>query len=142
MKAGQRFWPKTGDIVVVRVFCRSVLIGGGAVGVALVAAVLAIADGPPDDNGHHDGQRPVYQRHAFDWRSKDHDRRRDGFGKFGPWAAPQVSAGWFQRPYPYHLDYYKMRYGGSYAPYFGNLYGTPFGTPQVVNGGWGWGAGG
>ena len=34
-----------------------------------------------------------------------------------------------------------MRYGGSYAPYFGNLYGTPFGTPQVVNGGWGPGAG-
>jgi hypothetical protein len=27
------------------------------------------------------------------------------------------------------LDYYKMRYGGSYAPYFGNLYGTP----QIVN---------
>jgi hypothetical protein len=26
------------------------------------------------------------------------------------------------------LDYYKMRYGGSYAPYFGNLYGPP----QVV----------
>jgi hypothetical protein len=39
-----------------------------------------------------------------------------------------VNAGWFQRPYPYHLDYYKMRYGGSYAPYFGNLYGPP----QVV----------
>jgi hypothetical protein len=33
--------------------------------------------------------------------------------------------GWFQRPYPYHLDYYRMRYGGSYAPYFGNLYGPP-----------------
>jgi hypothetical protein len=39
-----------------------------------------------------------------------------------------VTAGWFQRPYPYHLDYYRMRYGGSYAPYFGNLYGPP----QVV----------
>jgi hypothetical protein len=44
------------------------------------------------------------------------------------WVPPQVSAGWFQRPYPYHLDYYRMRYGGSYAPYFGNLYGPP----QVV----------
>jgi hypothetical protein len=39
-----------------------------------------------------------------------------------------VNAGWFQRPYPFHLDYYRMRYGGSYAPYFGNLYGPP----QVV----------
>ena len=52
------------------------------------------------------------------------DFRRDS-----RFVSPQVSAGWFQRPYPYHLDYYKMRYGGSYAPYFGNLYGTP----QVVN---------
>ena len=33
-----------------------------------------------------------------------------------------------------------MKWGGSYAPYFGNLYGTPFGTPQVV-GNSGWGAG-
>jgi hypothetical protein len=33
--------------------------------------------------------------------------------------------GWFQRPYPYHLDYYRMRYGGSYAPYFGNISGPP-----------------
>ncbi|TWT78216.1 hypothetical protein Pla123a_10060 [Posidoniimonas polymericola] len=36
-----------------------------------------------------------------------------------------VAAGSFQRPYPYHLDYYKQRYGGSYEPYFGNLYGPP-----------------
>ena len=36
---------------------------------------------------------------------------------------------WFQRPYPYHLDYYRMRYGGTYEPYYsGGLYGTP----QVV----------
>jgi hypothetical protein len=39
-----------------------------------------------------------------------------------------VNSGWFQRPYPYHLDYYRMKWGGSYAPYFGNLYGPP----QVV----------
>jgi hypothetical protein len=44
------------------------------------------------------------------------------------YASPRVSAGWFQRPYPYHLDFYRMRYGGSYAPYFGNLYG-----PSQVN---------
>ncbi len=39
--------------------------------------------------------------------------------------AQGFSGGNFQRPYPYHLDYYRMRYGGSYAPYFGNLYGPP-----------------
>ena len=48
-----------------------------------------------------------------------------------------MSSGWFQRPYPYHLDYYRMLYGGSYAPYFGNLYGPPnnffFGTPFFGN---------
>jgi hypothetical protein len=58
-----------------------------------------------------------------------HDHRHARFRGFDHrFSAPQVSAGWFQRPYPYHLDYYKMRYGGSYAPYFGNLYGPP----QVV----------
>jgi hypothetical protein len=58
-----------------------------------------------------------------------------GYGN-GPWRgdwkrrpqseySSQVTAGTFQRPYPYHLDYYRMKYGGSYAPYFGNLYGSP-----------------
>jgi hypothetical protein len=58
-----------------------------------------------------------------------------GYGN-GPWLndwkrrpqpqySSQVNAGSFQRPYPYHLDYYRMKYGGSYAPYFGNLYGPP-----------------
>ena len=38
---------------------------------------------------------------------------------------PQRHSGWYQRPYPYHLDYYRMRYGGSYQPYYGQLYGPP-----------------
>jgi hypothetical protein len=71
---------------------------------------------------------PVYQRRAFE-RSHGKGNRRDD-KRVHPtfWRSPQVNAGWFQRPYPYHLDYYRMRYGGSYAPYFGNLYGPP----QVV----------
>ncbi|MCI0334514.1 MAG: hypothetical protein L0228_14955 [Planctomycetes bacterium] len=75
-----------------------------------------------------DGDRPVYQRRAFEWNGHRDDRRKHRFHKTHIWVPPQVNAGWFQRPYPYHLDYYKMRYGGSYAPYFGNLYGPP----QVV----------
>jgi hypothetical protein len=56
-----------------------------------------------------------------------------GHGNSHHWGgghrAPQtVVANSFQRPYPYHLDYYRVRYGGSYAPYFGNMYGVP----QVV----------
>lgn len=62
-----------------------------------------------------------------------------------PSYSSQTSFGSFQRPYPYHLDYYRARWGGSYAPYFGNLYGPPnffFGSP--FSGGfnpfWGFGA--
>ena len=119
--------------------------GLGAIGVVLLASVLAFGQSPqggngspPNGNGQHGGQWSGYQRQGGDWKRRDHDRRHD---KFDRRAAPQVSSAWFQRPYPYHLDYYKMRWGGSYAPYFGNLYGTPFGTPQVVGNG-NWGAGG
>jgi hypothetical protein len=103
-----------------------------AVRLALCAAALthlahsiAQAQPPGADYGQSYGE-PVYQRHSSNWNNKrGHHGRRDR----GPvWMTPQVNSGWFQRPYPYHLDYYKMRYGGSYAPYFGNLYGTP----QVV----------
>ena len=41
------------------------------------------------------------------------------------WPAMGQMRGGFRRPYPYHMDYYRMQYGGSYAPYFGNLYGPP-----------------
>jgi hypothetical protein len=105
-----------------------------AFGFAAIATAVADAQGPPNGGQPQGGGQPVYQRRAFDRRSKDFDRR---FDRFDRRQTPQVSSAWFQRPYPYHLDYYKMRYGGTYAPYFGNLYGTPFGTPQVVNGGWG-----
>lgn len=75
---------------------------------------------------------PVYQR-----------SRHSSYGNYAGWQHhrgnpyPHAAQGHFvpqqqhavgshyQRPYPYHLDYYRMRYGGSYAPYFGNLYGTP-----------------
>lgn len=59
-------------------------------------------------------------------------RRRAGPPVNHSWGHPprvaqdaSVAAGGFQRPYPYHLDYYRKAYGGSYAPYFGNLYGPP-----------------
>jgi hypothetical protein len=92
------------------------------------------------------GQAPVYQMHAGagwgpGWANNWGPGWNQGWGPgwnngWGPgWGgnninvwngpAPNVQAGSFQRPYPYHLDYYRMRYGGGYAPYFGNLYGTP-----------------
>jgi hypothetical protein len=72
-----------------------------------------------------------YQRKGHFAQSWHGEWRRDRDPRF----SSQVSSGWFQRPYPYHLDYYRALYGGSYAPYFGNLYGPPnnyfFGTPFV-----------
>jgi hypothetical protein len=47
------------------------------------------------------------------------------FMRHGGYPRANVVGSYFQRPYPYHLDYYRMRYGGSYAPYFGNQYGVP-----------------
>ena len=54
-----------------------------------------------------------------------HGRRTQGNHGMSQRSQGSYEGGWFQRPYPYHLDYYKMRYGGSYEPYFGNLYGPP-----------------
>ena len=96
-----------------------------AAGIVLAVGTLVRAQwqgGGPNHGG------PVYQRHAFEWSSEHGKRRNDKFGHAPFFKSPQVNANWFQRPYPYHLDYYRMRYGGSYAPYFGNLYGPP----QVV----------
>jgi len=100
----------------------------------IVGGVRSYAQLWQNGDGQPNGGPPVYQWHPVDghasdghWRDDRRDRR--DFRRDSRFASPQVSAGWFQRSYPYHLDYYKMRYGGSYAPYFGNLYGTP----QVVN---------
>jgi hypothetical protein len=85
--------------------------------------------GPPQ-NGHADNRGPVYQMHANGGspRGRGGSHAEHNHGRFPIVNAPQINSGSFQRPYPYHLDYYRMRYGGSYAPYFGNLYGPP----QVV----------
>jgi hypothetical protein len=88
---------------------------------------LACAEGR-EDWGDRDHRGPVYQRRAFDGKDKHGHGHHRGRRQVPHYVEPSVSSGWFQRPYPYHLDYYKMRYGGSYAPYFGNLYGPP----QVV----------
>jgi hypothetical protein len=110
-----------------------VLVLGVGFAAVLFEAAQALAQ-PWQDSGKHTDGPPVYQWHPTDRHDDDghrHDERRDrrDYRRDSRFVSPQVSANWFQRPYPYHLDYYKMRYGGSYAPYFGNLYGTP----QVVN---------
>lgn len=96
-----------------------------ALGLTLCGPALSWAQPPGYSNR---GPAPVYQRHAFEWNGSGRGKFDRRFDRHSRWSPPNVNAGWSQRPYPYHLDYYKMRYGGSYAPYFGNLYGPP----QVV----------
>ena len=98
-----------------------------------ISLAVACAQPPGDGNPHgqHGGRSgPVYQRRAFESMSgpEQWNWRNKGRRNFSQQFVPNVQSGYFTRPYPYHLDFYKMRYGGSYAPYFGNLYGPP----QVV----------
>src|SRR6266480_2865698 len=129
MKAGRESGRKQGDTTLGSFRCRIGLMLGVVLPFSMIGVVRAFAEQAQNDHGHQGNDHPVYQRHAFDGMRHDNWQDRRDFSRGFPMTSPQISAGWFQRPYPYHLDYYKMRYGGSYAPYFGNLYGTP----QVVN---------
>lgn len=90
-----------------------------AIGFSLGGSFQASAQSPQ-------GQPAVYQPYSTggnghdEWRRDGRDFRR---GSRFDSQQVQIQAGWFQRPYPYHLDYYKMRFSG--PPYAGNLYGTP-----------------
>jgi len=101
----------------------------GAAALVLAAAWASAGLAQQSDHGRAGDRRgPVYQRRAFESGPAQGDRYGGSESRFATPSAPAVASGSFQRPYPYHLDYYRMRYGGSYAPYFGNLYGPP----QVV----------
>jgi len=59
------------------------------------------------------------------------------------WPAPIWSRGpWFERPYPYHFDYYRQRYGGAPAPQPANIYLPPatsyYMPPYGYRGGYRW----
>jgi hypothetical protein len=109
--------------------CSPMIVRAATLTVALLSLLGSVLVRAEQAGGPSHGRGPVYQRHAYGpamdsaWRGGHNDH-----GKESPAAVAHVNSGWFQRPYPYHLDYYRMRYGGSYAPYFGNLYGPP----QVV----------
>jgi len=93
--------------------------------ITLASGISAAYALPPKEIA--EGRGPVYQMHAYGGspRGRGGGHAEYNHGHFPVVNSPQIHAGSFQRPYPYHLDYYRMRYGGSYAPYFGNLYGPP-----------------
>lgn len=103
---------------------------------ALVGAIAATAAAQP-------AVAPKYQRKGT-FAGHDFDKQRNFRHRPMPQFSSQTSAASFQRPYPFHLDYYRAKWGGSYAPYFGNLYGPPNyfinGVP-FFNGFGAWGSG-
>jgi hypothetical protein len=92
-----------------------------SLGILLLVGIVAAVSGI-------DARRAMAQ-FGGDGPSRGHDRPQRPDARFSrrPPIAPQptVQGYWFQRPYPYHLDFYRQAYGGSYEPYFGFLYGTP-----------------
>jgi hypothetical protein len=123
---------------VIRATFRLVLFGCGAIVAANAYGPLTYAQPPQGGNGGSPNGPPVYQRQGFDGSHRDRDRgrRRDDFRQSRPFEMPQVNSGWFQRPYPDHLDYFRLRSGPGNATYYGNGYGT-----RWMNG-WGPGSGG
>jgi hypothetical protein len=120
----------SGDTTLMRFLLGHAMLALGlALGAPVLVGTRVSAEAWKNDGDQPNVQTPVFQEHASNGHRREERRDRRDFRRDSRFVSPQISAGWFQRPYPYHLDYYKMRYGGSYAPYFGNLYGTP----QVVN---------
>lgn len=111
----------------------------------VLVATLAVVTATVSAQERRDTRAPVYQRRSTAWQGGYYNRgwQRDDRYVNRSWQYGEPShsrrtpthfeqptyqrySGFsFQRPYPYHLDYYRMRYHGSYAPYFGNLYGPP-----------------
>jgi hypothetical protein len=95
--------------------------------VALVGTIFGAARAsaqPWQGRGQPNGGSPVYQQYPVNGGRRDERWDRRDSRRDSQFASPQVSAGWFQRPYPYHLDYYKNRFNGP-PPNSGNLPGTP-----------------
>jgi hypothetical protein len=66
---------------------------------------------------------PAYSRTrmgADDWHARGgghwHGRGRGGYGYgynfYQPFYSPVIAGNWYERPYPYHFDYYRHRWGG------------------------------
>jgi hypothetical protein len=97
---------------------------------ALAAASVATAQEPPT---------APYQRMrtgAGDWsmRGGHNQNWRGGWGGYGGFYnpfffQPIVTGSWYERPYPYHFDYYRYRWGGQGNASRGGP--APYGDPSV-----------
>lgn len=83
---------------------------------ALVAATpLGLAPAAMAQDGV---MAPTYSRTRSgveNWQARGpgHGQRGYGYGFYQPnYQQPIVAGSWYQRPYPYHFDYYRYRWGG------------------------------
>src|SRR5262249_48854723 len=149
IKAVGRFGPRIGDGALARLSFFSF----GFAWVVLALACFGAQAQPPVDGGAPP-TGPVYQWHPVDGQRHEddrHDNRRDDrrdrrdfrkdFRRRSPSiATPQVSSGWFERPYPYHLDFFRMRFGSRvgalgepYGPGLPAYYGPYYTSPAVAS---------
>src|SRR5690242_11796168 len=63
---------------------------------------------PDDGHGSNDGR--MWDGHRQDNRRMNREDRRDFRRDSGLELSPRISAGWYERPYPNHLDFFRMRF--------------------------------
>jgi len=79
---------------------------------------------------------PTYSRMrmgAEDWQSRGgnyaHGFGRGGHGWgggfFQPYISPVIASSWYQRPHPYHFDYFRGRWDGGQGAYAGEIPASP-----------------
>jgi hypothetical protein len=132
MKTEQKIGRKLGDRCVTRTTFRIVVCGCAAIVAMSARAELTHAQPPQGNNGGPPSGPQVYQSQGFGRSHDGRDRRRDDFRQSNRFMGPQFNSGWFQRPYPTHLDYFRLRSNEAPPRYYGDWYGAPYG---------GWGQG-
>lgn len=90
---------------------------------ACLAAIGGLAATAPAQDSF---AAPTYSRTrmgAGDWQARgggyDHGGGGfgNGFGFYQPYNSPVVASSWYARPYPYHFDYFRGRWGGGQDAY-------------------------
>ncbi len=107
--------------------------------------LAAIAYSVPSANAQNGVMAPNYSRTrtgADDWHARGggngwvhgNGSYGNGYNYYQPYYSPVIAGSWYARPYPYHLDYYRYRWGGAAqtpAPLEDCPCATDASTPEV-----------
>ncbi|MBA3482264.1 MAG: hypothetical protein H0T51_10655 [Pirellulales bacterium] len=110
---------------------RKQLIAGALACLAALSGLAATAPAQEPLAG------PTYSRMrtgAEDWQARGGNYAQGygrgghgwGGGFFQPYISPVVASSWYQRPYPYHFDYFRGRWDGGQSGYAGE-------SPQMMD---------